>query len=122
MNDISLKGIPTFRILNYHKAKRFYIQDLGFKIDWEHRFGAKEPVYMQISKNELTLHLSENPRFKTGTIVFVACKGLIALHEELIENSRKTQIPAPKKTPWQTLQMEITDSFGNILRFNENIN
>ncbi len=27
----------------------------------------------------------------------------------------------PERTNWQTIQMEIEDPFGNLLRFNENI-
>jgi len=76
---------------------------------------------MQISKNELTLHLSENPRFKTGNIVFVACEGLMELYKELSERDTSIHIPKPEKTPWKTLQMEIEDPFGNLLRFNENL-
>ena len=76
MSEIALKGIPTFRILDYNKATDFYIQALGFNIDWEHRFGSNEPVYMQISRNGLTLHLSENKRYETGVIIFVETREL----------------------------------------------
>ena len=51
MSEITLKGIPTFRILDYKKAMDFYIRELGFNIDWEHRFGKSALVYMQISRN-----------------------------------------------------------------------
>jgi len=60
MHRVEFKGIPTFRILDYKKAIKFYVEYLGFEIEWEHRFGQTEPVYMQISKNGLILHLSEN--------------------------------------------------------------
>lgn len=42
MGEIILKGIPTFRILDYKKAIDFYIQGLGFSLDWEHRFGPND--------------------------------------------------------------------------------
>lgn len=121
MSEIALKGIPTFRILDYKKAIDFYINKLGFEIDWEHRFNPKEPVYMQISKNGLTLHLSENKRFQPNVIIFVHCKGLIEFHTELINRKVEISLPKPEKTNWQTLQMEIEDPFGNLLRFNEAI-
>lgn len=121
MSEITLKAIPTFRILDYQQAMKFYMEGLGFKIDWEHRFGPNEPVYMQVSKKKLTLHLSENPRFKVGNIVFVACDGLMQLYKELSQRSSDINIPKPEKTSWQTLQMEIEDPFGNLLRFNENL-
>ena len=121
MSKIKLKGIPTFRILDYAKAIEFYIDGLGFDIDWEHRFGSDEPVYMQISKNGLVLHLSENKRFQTGVVVFVESKELNALHTELVNNGVGLKPSKPEKTNWQTLQMEIEDPFGNLLRFNESV-
>lgn len=121
MSKLVLKGIPTFRILNYKKAMDFYINGLGFNIDWEHRFNPSEPVYMQISRNGLTLHLSENKRFETGIIVFVECKNLAELYTELRDKKTEIGISKPEKTNWQTIQMEIEDPFGNLLRFNETI-
>ncbi len=121
MSEIILKGIPTFRILDYNKAIDFYVQGIGFNIDWEHRFGPGNPVYMQISRNGLTLHLSENKRFETGVIVFVDCKGLNQLYSELNNRESKIELSKPEKSNWQTIQMEIEDPFGNVLRFNETI-
>ncbi|NND08539.1 MAG: VOC family protein [Saprospiraceae bacterium] len=97
----------------------FYIQGLKFKIDWEHRFGPDESVYMQISSNGLTLHLSENKRFATGAIFFVECRGLNKLYAVWNVIKNNIEIAKPKKTNWQTTQMEIQDPFGNQLRFNE---
>jgi len=121
MQELSLKGIPTFRILDYQKAMDFYIEGLGFSIDWEHRFGTDEPVYMQISRNGLLLHLSENKRFQTGVIVFVACNNLNDLYEDISKRKSNIHIAKPEKTNWQSMHMEIEDPFGNLLRFNENI-
>jgi catechol 2,3-dioxygenase-like lactoylglutathione lyase family enzyme len=50
---------PIFRMFDYDKATEFYVDWLGFKIDWEH--GAEgAPVYMQLSLNNIQLHLSEH--------------------------------------------------------------
>lgn len=114
------KAIPTFRILDYEKAKAFYIEFLNFTIDWEHRFGADEPVYMQVSKGDLVLHLSENERFQPGFIVFVETKGIEELHAGLAKKKSPFRLPAISTTPWGTKQLELEDPFGNLLRFNEN--
>jgi catechol 2,3-dioxygenase-like lactoylglutathione lyase family enzyme len=120
MNALTFKAIPTFRILDYEKAKAFYVEFLGFNVDWEHRFGKNAPVYMQVSKNSLILHLSENERFQTGMIVFVETTGLEKFHDELSEKSDGILVPDISITGWNTRQMEIEDPFGNLLRFNEN--
>ena len=119
MDTVTFKAIPTLRILDYKKAEEFYVGFLGLKIDWEHRFGENEPVYMQVSKNGLVLHLSENKRFKTGMIIFVKTIGIDNFHDELSKKSNSRLIPDISITGWNTKQMEIEDPFGNLLRFNE---
>jgi len=117
----TFKGIPTLRILDYEKAVEFYIHFLGFNIDWEHRFSSSEPVYMQISLNNLMLHLSENQRFQPNNIVFVETEGIQNFRADLSSKDTNFPVPEVSKTPWHTFQMEIEDPFGNLLRFNENI-
>ena len=119
MDAITFKAIPTFRILDYEKAKEFYVEFLGFNVDWEHRFGENAPIYMQVSKSDLVLHLSENERFKSGMIVFVETTGIENFHDELSKKTGGNLIPDISITGWNTRQMEIADPFGNLLRFNE---
>jgi len=52
--------IPIFRIFDYAKAVEFYIDWLGFHIDWEHRFDDNSPIYMQITRDGMAMHLSEH--------------------------------------------------------------
>jgi hypothetical protein len=53
------KTVPILRIFDEAKAREFYIGFLGFVVDWEHRFEPNMPLYMQVSKDECVLHLSE---------------------------------------------------------------
>jgi uncharacterized glyoxalase superfamily protein PhnB len=119
--EIEFKAIPTFGISDYQTAIEFYIDTLDFTIDWEHRFSTTEPVYMQISKNGLVLHLSENKRFENKAIIFVDTKNIKEFHKEITEKNPTVKIQDILNTNWQTLQLEIQDPFGNLLRFNENI-
>jgi len=41
--------IPVFRIFSVEKAREFYLDFLGFKVDWEARFGPDLPLYMQVT-------------------------------------------------------------------------
>lgn len=52
--------IPILRIFDEAKAREFYIDWLGFAVDWEHRFEDNMPLYMQVSKADVLLHLSEH--------------------------------------------------------------
>ena len=51
---------PTLRITDDEAATAFYVDTLGFRIDWEHRFEPGFPVFMHISRNELALYLSQH--------------------------------------------------------------
>lgn len=113
-----LKAIPTFRIKDPVKAKEFYIDFLDCQLDWEHRFSLEQPVHMQVSKNGMVLHLSDNPRFNPA-IIYVETVNLEQLHHELIKKQTPFNVPDITKTPWGTWQMELEDPFGNLMRFNE---
>jgi catechol 2,3-dioxygenase-like lactoylglutathione lyase family enzyme len=52
--------IPIFRMFDLAKAKDFYVEWLGFTVDWEHQFEENTPIYMQVSRDNLILHLSEH--------------------------------------------------------------
>ena len=51
---------PILRIFDEAKAKEFYIDFLGFKIDWEHRIEPEMPFYMQVSKDNCLIHFPEH--------------------------------------------------------------
>lgn len=119
LNSFYFKPIPTFRILSYKTAVKFYVGFLGFKIDWEYRFKTTDPVYMQVSYNGLRLHLSEFKMFDTNTIVYVETTNILAFHHELKQRNLESNIQDIQPTNWQTMQLEIEDPFGNLLLFNE---
>jgi hypothetical protein len=121
MENYDFKAIPTFGILDYKTAIEFYADFLGFQIDWEHRFEPTGPVYLQISKHGLIIHLSESKRFEKNVIVFVETKNINGFHKELQERNPNDKIQDVIHTKWKTLQLEIEDPFGNLLRFNENL-
>ncbi len=40
-----ISSVPILRIFDVAKAMEFYIDFLGFSVDWEHRFGENFPLY-----------------------------------------------------------------------------
>src|SRR6476620_9222184 len=76
--------IPLLRIFDVAKAQEFYAGFLGFTIDCEHRFDDAAPVYMQISRAGLVLHLTEHHvDCCPGSTVYVRMTGLDAFHREI---------------------------------------
>lgn len=76
--------IPVLRMFDPGKAREFYVTYLGMTIDWEHRFEPGLPLYMQVSRGDLVLHLSEHHGDGTpGTVVYVDTTDVVGLHAEL---------------------------------------
>ncbi len=64
--------IPVLRMYDIAKTREFYLDWLGFGIDWEHRYGENFPLYMQVSKDGIKLHLTEHHGDCTpGSKVFI---------------------------------------------------
>ena len=112
--------IPILRSFDEVKAKEFYVDFLGFTIDWEHRFEDNTPLYMQLSKDNCIIHLSEHHGDSSpGASLRILAQGLDAYQKELLEKQYKNARPSIQHMPWGTRDMAITDPFGNKLIFNE---
>jgi hypothetical protein len=115
------KVIPIFRIFDYDKAIEFYINWLGFKIDWEDKTD-NLPIYMQVSLGDIVLHLSEHHGDCTpGSRVFISgFDNLAAYHKKLTDANYKYNRPGLKNPFWnpEALSMEVIDPFGSRLTFN----
>ena len=110
--------IPVLRIFDIAKADEFYLGFLGFKVDWDHRFEPNLPLYRQISRDQLVLHLSEhhgdgNP----GARLRVMMAGVEALHAELAAKPYRYNRPGLETMPWGMIEMGVIDPFGNSIRF-----
>ena len=109
---------PILRIFDEAKAKEFYVDFLGFKIDWEHRFADDLPLYMQVSKEDCLVHLSGHfGDCCPGSAVRIETTGLESYHQELLAKRYKHARPGIEKQSWGTLDMCIQDPFGNRLIF-----
>ncbi|MBJ9973853.1 VOC family protein [Pseudomonas sp. S75] len=114
-------AIPVLRIFCVDKAKEFYLEFLGFTLDWEHRFAPDLPLYAQIHRDDLILHLSEHHGDATpGSTVFIRLTDLRELETQLQAKRYGYARPEAEPVDWG-LQMQIHDPFGNRLRFCEQI-
>ena len=112
--------IPILRIFDYNKAIEFYVDWLGFKVEWEHVFEEGMPIYMQVSREGISLHLTEHHGDTTpGTRVYIECTGLKEYHKELNDKKYKNNRPGLEKVFYGAWCMQVIDPFGNRLTFNE---
>ena len=116
----ALQTIPILRIFSVEKAKEFYVGFLGFTVDWEHRFEEKAPLYMQISRAGLVLHLSEHyGDCCPGSTVFVRVTGVEEYHQEIKAKGYNYLRPCVQSTFHNSKCMQVIDPFGNRIRFDE---
>jgi hypothetical protein len=115
-----VKTIPLMRIFSVEKAREFYLDYLGFKADWEHRFEPALPLYMQVSRGSLLLHPTEHHGDCTpGSKVFVEMTGIAELHAELKAKTYNHLRPGLEKAPWGATPLTVTDPFMNTILFSE---
>ena len=114
------KTIPILRILDEAKAKEFYVDFLGFKLDWGNR--ASGALYMQVSLDECVLHLSEHSGDAwPGAAVELHTDKIEEYVERLVAKKFPPgvaeQDPGVAEQPWGSLDMVLVDPFGNRLIF-----
>ena len=111
--------IPIFRIFDVAKAMEFYCGFLGFRLDWEHRFGENFPLYCQVSRDGMALHLSEHSGDASpGAKAFVRVANVRAYHAELSGKDYRYMKPGVEEEPWG-LEMTVIDPFSNRIVFCE---
>lgn len=109
---------PILRIFDEAKAREFYVDFLGFKVDWEHRFEPGLPLYLQISKGGCVLHLSEHHGDGSpGAAMRIETDELDAYHQQLLVKNYKHARPGIEDTAWESRDMSVRDPFGNRLTF-----
>lgn len=111
--------VPILRIFDEAKAREFYVDFLGFRVDWEHRFEDGLPLYLQVSRGDCCLHLSEHHGDATpGSALRIPVQDLDALHAELTARRYKNARPGIEQQPWGR-ELKVMDPFGTRLVFAE---
>ncbi len=111
-------AVPVVRIFDEQKAREFYVDYLGFSVDWEHRHADGMPLYMQVSKGDCKVHLSEHHGdCSPGAVMRIETLDLDAFHQQLKEKQYKYANPGIEYQPWGSFEMSVRDPFGNRLTF-----
>jgi catechol 2,3-dioxygenase-like lactoylglutathione lyase family enzyme len=111
-------GVPVLRVMSVEAALPFYVDYLGFTLDWEHRFEPGLPLYVQVSRSAAVLHLSEHHGDGSPHgVVWFPVADVFGLHKELLARSDAPVRPGidPDAPGGPTFQ--VTDPYGNVLRF-----
>jgi len=115
--------VPIFRIFSIDKAREFYLDFLGFKVDWEHRFDDRAPLYMQVSHGNCVIHLSGHfGDASPGGALRIPIDDIDAYQQGLLARQYKHARPgAAQLMPWGTRDLTIQDPAFNRLTFTQAI-
>ena len=114
---------PILRIFDEAKARAFYVDFLGFAVDWEHRFEPGLPLYLQVSQGACVLHLSEHHGdCCPGAALRIEVDDVDAYQAQLMAKNYGYARPGVDDTPWGSREMAVKDPFGNRLVFTSAVN
>lgn len=119
-----LKGVnPILRSFDEDKARAFYIDYLGFQVEFEHRFGPGMPLYLGLIRDGVRVHLSEHHGDTTpGSRLRIEVADIDAFLAEIEDRGHAALRPgAPTRQPWGERDLTLTDPFGNRLTFFQDI-
>jgi catechol 2,3-dioxygenase-like lactoylglutathione lyase family enzyme len=109
--------IPVLRMFDEDRAREFYVDFLGFRVDWEHRFDPDTPLYLQLLRDACVLHLSGHHGDGTpGTALRIHVDDLDALQQDLLAKKYRHARPGILEQAWGR-DMTIPDPFGNRITF-----
>jgi hypothetical protein len=112
-------GIPILRIFDETRARAFYIDYVGFAVDFEHRFEPGMPLYCGVSRGALKLHLSEHAGDAAPAArVFIPMNGIDAFWNDIRQKDWQPRQPEIDTRDWGR-EVTLIVPFHNRLTFCE---
>ncbi len=103
---------PVFGIRSYAKAVDYYVDWLGFNLDWEWREAPGQPAIVSISREGINIGLNESEDAATGAWLVVAVADVQALAEEW-NGRRPGSVEVVSGVPYEGYVIYLNDPFGN---------
>lgn len=108
--------MPALRITSCARSKAFYVDGLGFRIDWEHRFEPDFPVFLKVSREGLAFFLTEHTGdCSVGGLIHLYVPDVDAWYAEFQSKAIPIQEPPNNDLPGLRI-MTIVDPDGNRIR------
>lgn len=103
-------AIPIFRVNNLDASVAYYVERLGFKIQW------RDDPLASVGRDRTSIMLSEGDQGHSGTWVWIASDDVDELYNELSARGARLRHP-PTNYPWGSRECQVTDPDGHVLRF-----
>jgi catechol 2,3-dioxygenase-like lactoylglutathione lyase family enzyme len=111
--------VPILRVFDEAAALAFYVDYLGFHVDWRNETGGHEPLYAQLSRGDARVHLSgHHGDASPGSGVLVPVPDALALQQSLEAQEYAYANPGVEELPWGRV-VTVIDPFSNRIVFAE---
>jgi catechol 2,3-dioxygenase-like lactoylglutathione lyase family enzyme len=104
--------IPILRVNSVAASIRYYVDVLGFKVDWG---GEEESTFASVSRSGRAIMLCQGEQGNPGTWLWIGVEDIEPLFTEYKTKGVKFREP-PTNYPW-AYEMKIEDPDGHVLRF-----
>ncbi|ANY06349.1 glyoxalase superfamily protein [Pseudonocardia sp. HH130630-07] len=112
--------VPILRVQRFDDVRSFYLDYLGFAVEWEHRFSPGMPLYARVARGDARIDLSEHHGDGTpGSTVWIPVADVTALHSELSSKNYLFMRPGIDRDAPGGPTVSVVDPSGNGLRFCE---
>lgn len=109
--------IPQLRITSAKVSLPFYVDGLGFKVDWTHQFEPGFPLFLQLTREGQTIFLTEHTGdCQVGGAVYFIVPDARGCFAEFVRRGAPVG-EAPADMPWGNCEFLLLDPDGNRLRF-----
>ncbi|RIK82985.1 MAG: glyoxalase [Planctomycetota bacterium] len=114
---MSQQVFPQLRMTDWQRSRAFYVDGLGFAVEWEHRFEPGLPVFAKITRDGRSLFLTEHAGdCRVGGAAYIVLDDVTAFAAEIGARGIVPSEP-PEESPWNTVELLLIDPDGNRLRF-----
>ena len=104
--------VPILRVNNLADSIRYYVDVLGFKVDWG---GEEESTFASVSRSGRAIMLCQGDQGQPGTWIWIGVEDIEPLFTEYKTKGVKFREP-PTNYPW-AYEMKIEDPDRHVLRF-----
>ncbi len=100
---------PILRCDDFEASKRYYVNVLGFKLDFD------VPWMAQVSRDRCAIMLADGHQGARGMWVWIGVENADALHAEFAAKGALIRDP-PQNFEW-SYEFQVEDPSGHVLRF-----
>jgi len=101
--------MPVFRVKDVDASVAYYVQALGFKLQWQ-----ASDSSACVKRGDCSIMLTDDNQSQPRMWIWIGLEDVRALHDQYVKSGAKIRNP-PNNFEW-ALEMQVEDLDGNVLR------